>query len=80
MSPKQGIMREDINEKANKQDNNIYPPTTLTAQNDNLQYRDIHATNNKYCAPINTSHPHSLIQQTRQMIYCLKLLFFCDRN
>ena len=68
MSPRQGIMRKDINEKANKQDKNI-SPTTLTAQNDNNQYRDIHATNNKYCAPINTSHPHSFIQQTRQLIY-----------
>ena len=69
MPTKQGIMRKDINEKANKQDNNIYPPTILTAQNDNLQYHDTHTTNNKYCVPINTSHPHSSIQQTRQLIY-----------
>ena len=25
MSPKQGIIRKDTNDKANKQDNNIYP-------------------------------------------------------
>ena len=62
-------MRKDINEKRNKQDKNIYSPTILTAQNDNLQYRDTHATNNKYCAPINTSYSHSSIQQTRQLIY-----------
>ena len=69
VSPKQGIMRKKITDTVNKQIKLISSPTTLTTQKNNLQYSDINAANNKYCAPINTNHLHSIIHQTRQLIY-----------
>ena len=70
MSPIQGTKRIDTKENINKHDKKYnYIHTSLTAQNDKLQHRDINTPNNKYCAIINHSNSHSLFQQTRQLIY-----------
>ena len=77
MPPIQGTKRIDINEKVNKNGKKYnYTQTALTAQNDNLQHRDINTPNNKYCSIINHSNSHSLIQPTRQLIY----FFSCDHK
>ena len=69
VSLKQGITRKKITDTTNKQNKLISSPKILTTQKNNLQYSDISAANNKYCAPINTNHLHSIIHQTRQLIF-----------
>ena len=67
--PKQGIMQKKITDTEYKQNKLISPTTTLKTTKNNLQYIAINATKNKYCAPINSYHLHSVTHKNRQLIY-----------